>query len=139
MIVTRRIKWLINPRRNRRLRLIGHCGGLTLGATETMESGYRPGESLKQIRNRLRITTRDVEELSRKVAVDLSNDEFYISNAWLTQLENTSSFPAPFNFLPSACFSARTSTPSSPCSGFCSAKRPVCNPRSRSITRIWLL
>lgn len=61
-----------------------------------MESGCRPGESLKQIRNRLGITTRDVEELSRKVAVDLSNDEFYISNAWLTQLENTSSVPSIF-------------------------------------------
>jgi transcriptional regulator with XRE-family HTH domain len=61
-----------------------------------MESGYRPGESLKQMRNRLGVTTREVEELSRKVAVDLSNDEFYISNAWLTQLENKSSVPSIF-------------------------------------------
>ena len=61
-----------------------------------MDIGYRTGESLKQMRNRLGITTREVEELSRKVAVDLSNDEFYISNAWLTQLENKSSVPSIF-------------------------------------------
>lgn len=61
-----------------------------------MDIAYRPGESLKQMRNRLGITTREVEELSRKVALDLSNDEFYISNAWLTQLENKSSVPSIF-------------------------------------------
>jgi transcriptional regulator with XRE-family HTH domain len=59
-----------------------------------MELEYRPGESLKHMRNRLGITTREVEELSRKVALELSNDEFYISNAWLTQLENKSSVPS---------------------------------------------
>ena len=59
-----------------------------------MEPGYRPGECLKQMRNRLGITTREVEELSRKVAADSANEEFYISNAWLTQLENKSSVPS---------------------------------------------
>lgn len=59
-----------------------------------MDSECRPGEFLKQMRNRLGITTREVEELSRKVAVDTANDEFYISNAWLTQLENKSSVPS---------------------------------------------
>jgi len=59
-----------------------------------MELGYRPGEYLKQTRNRLGITTREVEELSRKVALDSTNDEFYISNAWLTQLENKNSIPS---------------------------------------------
>ena len=59
-----------------------------------MELEFRPGEPLKQMRNRLGITTREVEELSRKVAVELGNDEFYISNAWLTQLENTTSVPS---------------------------------------------
>jgi transcriptional regulator with XRE-family HTH domain len=59
-----------------------------------MEPGYRPGEYLKQMRNRLGITTREVEELSRKIAVDSANEEFYISNAWLTQLENKSSIPS---------------------------------------------
>src|SRR5271155_3457500 len=59
-----------------------------------MELGYRPGEYLKQMRNRLGITTREVEELSRKVALDSANEEFYISNAWLTQLENKNSIPS---------------------------------------------
>jgi transcriptional regulator with XRE-family HTH domain len=59
-----------------------------------MEPGYRPGEYLKQLRHRLGITTRGVEELSRKVAIESANEECYISNAWLTQLENTSSVPS---------------------------------------------
>jgi transcriptional regulator with XRE-family HTH domain len=59
-----------------------------------MEPGYRPGEYLKQMRHRLGITTREVEELTRKVAVESGSEEFYISNAWLTQLENKSSVPS---------------------------------------------
>lgn len=56
----------------------------------------RAGEQLRELRNRLGITTRDVEELSRKIADDRENDEFYISNAWLTQLENRVSVPSIF-------------------------------------------
>jgi transcriptional regulator with XRE-family HTH domain len=48
----------------------------------------RPGEQLWELRNRLGITTREVEEFSRTIAEDSQNEEFYISNAWLTQLEN---------------------------------------------------
>lgn len=54
----------------------------------------RPGERLKDVRNRLGVTTREVEELSRKIAEEEGNAEFYISNAWLTQLENTQSSPS---------------------------------------------
>lgn len=54
----------------------------------------RPGEQLKEIRNRLRITTREVEECSRQIAEAEANDEFYISNAWLTQIENKQSTPS---------------------------------------------
>jgi transcriptional regulator with XRE-family HTH domain len=61
-----------------------------------MEPVRRPGDYLKQKRNRLGITTREVEELSRKVAFDSGNEEFYISNAWLTQLENKDSVPSIF-------------------------------------------
>lgn len=53
-----------------------------------------PGEQLKGIRLRLGITTREVEELSRKIADAESSPEFYISNAWLTQVENTESIPS---------------------------------------------
>jgi transcriptional regulator with XRE-family HTH domain len=54
----------------------------------------RPGDHLREIRNRLGITTREVEEFSRTIAEDRQNEEFYISNAWLTQLENKNSIPS---------------------------------------------
>jgi transcriptional regulator with XRE-family HTH domain len=56
----------------------------------------RPGEQLRELRNRLGITTREVEEFSRSIAEDRQNEEFYISNAWLTQLENKNSVPSIF-------------------------------------------
>lgn len=52
------------------------------------------GEKLREIRNRLGITTREVEELSRNIAEDSQNEDFFISNAWLTQIENTDSVPS---------------------------------------------
>jgi transcriptional regulator with XRE-family HTH domain len=54
----------------------------------------RPGDQLRDLRNRLGITTREVEEFSRTIAEDRQNEEFYISNAWLTQLENKNSIPS---------------------------------------------
>ena len=54
----------------------------------------RPGEHLKGIRIRLGITTREVERRSRKIAEAEGNQEFYISNAWLTQIENKESIPS---------------------------------------------
>jgi transcriptional regulator with XRE-family HTH domain len=56
----------------------------------------RTGEHLRELRNRLGVTTREVEEFSRAIADDCQNEEFYISNAWLTQLENKSSVPSIF-------------------------------------------
>jgi transcriptional regulator with XRE-family HTH domain len=58
----------------------------------------RPGEQLKGIRNRLGVTTREVEELSRRIAEDYGNAEYCISNAWLTQLENGNSVPSIYKF-----------------------------------------
>ena len=54
----------------------------------------RAGEQLKEIRNRLGITTREVEEYSREIAQAENNEEFYVSNAWLTQIENKLSVPS---------------------------------------------
>lgn len=54
----------------------------------------RTGEQLRELRNRLGVTTREVEEFSRAIADDCQNEEFYISNAWLTQLENKTSLPS---------------------------------------------
>jgi transcriptional regulator with XRE-family HTH domain len=54
----------------------------------------RPGEQLKELRSRLGITTREVTEKSQRIAEAEGNDEFYISNAWLTQIENTEATPS---------------------------------------------
>lgn len=54
----------------------------------------RAGEPLRELRHRLGVTTREVEEFSRSIAEDRQNEEFYISNAWLTQLENKNSIPS---------------------------------------------
>lgn len=55
-----------------------------------------PGDHLRELRSRLGITTRDVENLSQKIAEDEKNPEFQISNAWLTQIENSDSVPSIF-------------------------------------------
>jgi transcriptional regulator with XRE-family HTH domain len=55
-----------------------------------------PKEELKEIRLRLGITTRDVADLSEKIAETEGNPEFHISNAWLTQVENSDSVPSIF-------------------------------------------
>lgn len=56
----------------------------------------RTGEQLRELRNRLGVSTREVEDFSRAIADDCQNEEFYISNAWLSQLENKSSMPSVF-------------------------------------------
>jgi transcriptional regulator with XRE-family HTH domain len=56
----------------------------------------RPAERLKEIRGRLGITTREVAEESQTIAEREGNSEYYISNAWLTQLENSESVPSIF-------------------------------------------
>ena len=61
-----------------------------------IESAVRPGDHLRELRNRLGVTTREVEEFTRMIAEDRQNEEFYISNAWLTQLENKNSTPSIF-------------------------------------------
>src|ERR1700741_1929886 len=56
----------------------------------------QPSQKLKDVRARLGITTRDVSELSQKIADHEGNSEFHISNAWLTQIENSDSVPSIF-------------------------------------------
>src|SRR5258707_13920548 len=55
-----------------------------------------PSEQLKDIRGRLGITTREVSDFSQKIADAEGNPEFHISNAWLTQVENSDSVPSIF-------------------------------------------
>ena len=62
-----------------------HCGEV---------EHLRPGEKLKEIRMRLGITIRDVTEKSMLIAQAESNEEFCISNPWLTGIENTDATPS---------------------------------------------
>lgn len=50
------------------------------------------GEKLKELRVRLGLTTRDVETKSLEIADERHNREYYISHAWVTDIEN-SEFP----------------------------------------------
>lgn len=61
-----------------------------------MATSLPPSEHLKDIRFKLGITTRDVAEFSQKIAEAEGNSEFQISNAWLTQIENSDSVPSIF-------------------------------------------
>ena len=54
----------------------------------------KAGEHLRQLRNRLGLTTRDVADLSRKIAVEEANEEFSVSHARLIQIENDESTPS---------------------------------------------
>jgi transcriptional regulator with XRE-family HTH domain len=54
----------------------------------------KAGSRLRALRSRLGITTRDVAERSQQIAHAEGNPEFYISNAWLTKLENSDSVPS---------------------------------------------
>lgn len=55
-----------------------------------------PGSSLKQVRMRLQLGMRDVEELSTKIATKERDERFYLSAARLAQLENDDETPSHF-------------------------------------------
>src|SRR5258708_33032181 len=52
------------------------------------------GKSLKDLRTRLGITVREVEDESQKIASAQCNPEFLVSNNWLTRLENSDAVPS---------------------------------------------
>jgi len=54
----------------------------------------RAGDRLRQLRSRLGLTTREVAELSRKIADAEENEEFALSHARLIQIENNESTPS---------------------------------------------
>ena len=58
------------------------------------KSMLRAGEELKELRLRLGITTREVTDLSQKVVDSEGNEEFRVSNAWLSEIENSGSVPS---------------------------------------------
>jgi transcriptional regulator with XRE-family HTH domain len=57
-------------------------------------SALRAGERIKQLRVGLGLTTREVAELSRKIATSEGNEEFSLSHARLIQIENDESTPS---------------------------------------------
>lgn len=53
-----------------------------------------PGDRLREIRNRLGMSTREVAQISKRIADTEHNEEFLISSPWLTQLENKTTLPS---------------------------------------------
>ena len=54
------------------------------------------GRRLKAERTRVRLSTRDVERFSQQIAQSKSNQDYYISHAWLTDIENGEFTPSIF-------------------------------------------
>ena len=54
----------------------------------------QPGDRLKAIRRQHGISTRQVEKYSRQIAKVEGREKFYISNAWLSQIEATGAVPS---------------------------------------------
>jgi transcriptional regulator with XRE-family HTH domain len=54
----------------------------------------RAGEKLKRARERLRLTYRDVEQASQKIAANRENDEFIIALSRLADIENKGTLPS---------------------------------------------
>jgi transcriptional regulator with XRE-family HTH domain len=55
-----------------------------LAPTSSPEAGSR----LRAERERLRLSTRDVERLSYEIALERSDKQYYVSHSWLTDIEN---------------------------------------------------
>ena len=58
-----------------------------------MERPERPGEKLKQARQRLKLTYRDVEKASQQIAARRASDEFAIALSRLADIENKGLVP----------------------------------------------
>ena len=81
-----------------------HCGRVRglVGRTGTSRAKrprkgrvrLKPGERLKGLRHRLGITTREVEEYSRQIGDAEHNEDYTVSNAWLSAVENGESTPS---------------------------------------------
>src|SRR5712664_920534 len=56
------------------------------------------GERLKELRVRLGLATRDVEEKSQQIAEDKHSREYYLSHAWVTDIENGMFTPSIYKF-----------------------------------------
>ncbi len=71
------------------------------------------GETLKELRVRLGLTTRDVEAKSQQIADERHSREYYLSHAWVTDIENGKFTPSIYKF---HTFSTSTIAESQSCS-----------------------
>lgn len=55
---------------------------------------YAAGHRLRELREELRLTLKDVETLSRRIAEARQNPEFFFSAGRLSQIENSNSLPS---------------------------------------------
>jgi len=70
----------------------------------------RAGERLKQMRLRLGLTTREISELSKKIASAEGNEEYAVSHARLIQIENDESTPSVYKLFTLSAVYARPFT-----------------------------
>jgi transcriptional regulator with XRE-family HTH domain len=52
------------------------------------------GEKLKELRTRLGVSMRDVEQYSRQIAEAEGNSKYFVSSAWLSEIESTGAIPS---------------------------------------------
>jgi transcriptional regulator with XRE-family HTH domain len=55
---------------------------------EAVGQSERGGVRLKRLRERLELTLREVEALSRRLADQKQNQDFFVSRGWLNNIEN---------------------------------------------------
>ncbi|MGD1154193.1 MAG: helix-turn-helix transcriptional regulator, partial [Syntrophales bacterium] len=70
----------------------------TAPQTTTVALSEQAGFRLKQIRERLGLTLRQVEEASLEIADAERNSEYVVSTARLNQIENDGSLPSIYKF-----------------------------------------
>ena len=66
----------------------------TLPKPVPAEAKVTPGQYLKAVRDRLQIGMREVQDASMVIATEEGNENFYVSPARLTQIENEESIPS---------------------------------------------
>ena len=65
---------------------------------ETRKPSPSAGEKLKELRVRLGLTTRDVEAKSQQIADERHSREYYLSHAWVTDIETGKFTPSIYKF-----------------------------------------
>jgi transcriptional regulator with XRE-family HTH domain len=70
--------------------------GSKIASAEPADAKLPPGQYLKAVRERLQIGMRDVQDASMVIAEEEGNENFYVSAARLTQIENEESVPSFF-------------------------------------------